>query len=298
MQHVIGIDIGGTKINGGIIGADGTIIAPYTHPTPQDHADAVVATVIDLCQRLYNEGQERDLTIERVGIGTAGMVNTATGEIVYANSNLPGWTGVRLGERVREGTGLAVIVDNDVNVLALSEGRLGIAREYDHILYLTVGTGIGGAIVQNGRIWRGAHFSAGEIGYLIAGRDTDGTPVNVEACASGKGIERLYTAKTGKAHDLRDIAQSAQAGDDLARTIIAEGARLLGDVLGPVVCLLDPQIVVIGGGVPEIGDLWWHPFERTVRGYALPATEKVVLAQASLRTHAGLIGAGLLAMDM
>ncbi|MEQ8676187.1 MAG: ROK family protein [Aggregatilineales bacterium] len=297
MQSAIGIDIGGTKISAGIVQLDGGVIAPRTVPTPYHDADEVISATIALCKDTLDVANSKKLTIHGIGIGTAGQVDTQHGTITYGNANIPGWTGKPIAELVSSALKLPVLIDNDVNVLAVSEGRYGSGRDFQHILYLTVGTGIGGAIVLNGQIWRGAHFSAGEIGYLVANWDEDGQPVSIEKLAAGKGIERQYHLQGGENLDLRAIAGCAKSGDGLAQQVIEDGARLLGEVLCPVICLIDPEIVIVGGGVPEIGDLWWSPFETAIRNYPLPATQKVVLSRAKLRVHAGVIGAGLLALE-
>ena len=297
MQSAIGIDIGGTKISAGIVQLDGGVIAPRTIPTPHHNAEEGISATIALCKEMLDVANAKGLTLHGIGIGTAGQVDTHNGTIAYANTNLPGWTGKPIADLVSSALKLAVLIDNDVNVLAVSEGRFGAGRDFQHILYLTVGTGIGGAIVLNGQIWRGAHYSAGEIGYLVANWDDDGQPVSVEKFASGKGIERHYYLQGGEKLDLRAIAECAQSGDFLAQQVITDGARLLGQVLSPVICLLDPEIVIVGGGVPEIGDLWWSPFVAAIRANNLPATQKVALSRAKLRIHAGVIGAGLLALE-
>lgn len=295
----IGVDIGGTKIAAGIVTQAGDVLLPRSIPTPvMEGPEAVLDAIIGQVAALLRDVP--DQPVQAVGIGTAGMVDADTGVIMHANQHLPGWAGMRLGERVRSATGLSTYVDNDVNVLAVGEGRFGSGQGFREVLYAAVGTGIGGAIVRHGDIWRGTHFGAGEIGYLVSGWDEQGRPINVEDQAGGIAMQKRYQmlAKRAEPVSLRQVAEQARAGDELAARVIREGAALLGYVLGSLIVVLDPEIVIIGGGVPTIGDLWWQPFEQALRrDGAIPTLQAVQLAPARLSTHAGLVGAAALALN-
>lgn len=295
----VGVDVGGTKIAAGIITPAGEVLLPRTVPTPVSQGpQAVLQAIIEQVADLLKVLPEQN--VQAVGIGTAGLVDAERGVIIHANPNLPGWTGMAMGEGVRAAVGLPVYVDNDVNALALGEGRFGAGQGLSEILYVAVGTGIGGAIVRGGRIWRGTHYSAGEVAAVLAGWDEQGRPVNVEDRASGTALEKRYQALCGSATrvSLRDIATQARSGDALSIRVIEEGARILGAVLWPLVAVLDPEILIVGGGVPGIGDLWWQPFERALRDSPFPALQVVKVAPAGLSAHAGLVGAGALALSM
>ncbi|MBZ0304042.1 MAG: ROK family protein, partial [Anaerolineae bacterium] len=187
----------------------------------------------------------------------------------------------------------------DVNALAVGEGRFGAGRSFREIIYVAVGTGVGGAIVRGGEIWRGVHFNAGEVAYLVADWDAQGRPVIVEDRASGLAMERRYQALAQSAErvPLRQIAERADTGDNLARRVIVEGARVLGLVLNPLVGILDPEMLIVGGGVPNIGPLWWDAFESALRDSPMPSVQAVHVAPAALSTNAGLIGAAALALN-
>lgn len=294
-KAAIGIDIGGTKIAAGIVVPSGEVRSLRIVPTPvAEGPEAVLRTVIDQALALLAE-----TAVQAVGIGTAGLVNSETGMIIHANPNLPGWTGMQLGQRVRETVGLPVWVDNDVNALAVGEGRFGAGQGYREIVYVAVGTGIGGALVRNGEIWRGAHYSAGEVAYLVAGWDERGRPINVEDRASGTALEKQYRLLSGSTErlSLRQITERARSGDALAIKVIEEGARVLGHVLMPLVAAIDPEILIVGGGVPNVGDLWWTPFEQALRDGPLPMLKTFQIAPARLSANAGLVGAGALALN-
>lgn len=297
-QAAVGVDIGGTKIAAGIVMPDGRVLSPRTVLTPvQEGPEAVLQTVIRQVRELLDEIPGGN--IRAVGIGTAGMVDSGRGVIVHANPNLPGWTGMPLGESVGKAVGLPVYVDNDVNALAVGEGRFGAGRAFREIVYVAVGTGIGGALVRHGEIWRGIHFGAGEVAYLVSGWDERGRPIIVEDRASGPAMEKQYQAVAGSVErlNLRQITERAHGGDMLAVQVIEEGARILGLVLGPLVAAIDPEILIVGGGVTQIGDLWWNAFETALRDSPLPVLKQVEVAPARLSVHAGLIGAGALALN-
>lgn len=292
----IGVDIGGTKIAAGVVTPAGEVLSPRTVPTPlAEGPQAVMQAVIEQVDLLRQEMPQ----IGAVGIGTAGLVDSTRGVIVHANPNLTGWTGMPLGETVSAATGLPVYVDNDVNALAIGEGRFGAGRGLREVVYVAIGTGIGGALVRSGEIWRGAHFSAGEVRYLVAGWDEQGGPVILEERVSGPAMEKQYQKLTGSSErlSLRQITERAHAGDALAVRVIEEGARILGHVLGPMVGILDPEILIVGGGVPNIGALWWNAFEDALRQNDLIQLQELRVAAASSHIHAGLLGAGAIALN-
>jgi glucokinase len=299
MENAIGIDIGGTKIAVGLVGLDGAVHLAKTTSTPaRDGARAIIQQVIDLCHDLLNEAHVNNLTVIGVGVGTAGQVDSKAGVVRYANENLTGWTGTPVAQLLREALALPVTVDNDVKTMALAEGRYGAGTGFDEIFYITVGTGIGGAIVHGGKIWRGATGSAGEVGYVVAG--WEGThPLIIEQQVGGPALAARYCRMANETErlTLADVAQRAFSGDELARHVIREGAQILGQVFQPIINLLDPQIFIVGGGVSTIGDLWWQPFEAALRDTPLPTPANVRLAAAQLGTQAVMVGAACLAFD-
>ena len=295
-QVAIGIDIGGTKIAAGLVARDGVIQASRTMPTPvREGANAIIQSVIRLSQDLLVEA--RDLEIVGAGVGTAGQVDPARGVIRYANENLPGWTGTPVAHLLSDALSLPVAVDNDVKTMALGEGRYGAGAGFNEIFYITVGTGIGGAIVHDGKLWRGTMGSAGEVGYIVSGWEGK-RPIIIEQRVGGPALAARYCQLAGEnGLTLADVAQRAFVGDEMARSVIREGARILGQVFQPIINLLDPQIFIIGGGVSTIGDLWWQPFEDALRDTPLPTPANIKLAPAQLGTQAVMVGAACLAFD-
>lgn len=312
---VIGVDIGGTKIAAHL--SDGTLwsMGETTRPTPpqaqpaalqnapqdrqqveQAGREALLDAVISLCQTMQ-AAHEREVEVIGVGIGSAGQVDATSGTMLDAVENLVGWAGTPVSERVGAALGLPVFIDNDVRAMALAETRLGAAQAYRHVLCLTVGTGIGSAIVLDGALWHGAHASAGEIGYLYSRPAAQGWHT-IEQDYAGPGIEREYqrVAQSERRLSLREIAALAHEADDAhARTTIRNLAHGLGTKLAPVLCFLDPEAVVVGGGVPQIGALWWQHFVGGIRDFHIGTVQQMPIIPAALGPRAGMIGAGLLA---
>jgi glucokinase len=211
---------------------------------------------------------------------------------------------LHLGAEVEDALKLPTFVDNDVNAVALGEHHFGAGRGYDAALYVAVGTGVGGALVLDGKIWRGSTWSAGEICHLVIDFDgkrrcSCGATGHLEAYTSGPAMAQRYRELSGtrESPDLKAIAAYARQGDSHALRAIAEGAQILGTTLGGVLNIFDPQLVVIGGGVPEMGDLWWRHFETALRANPMPGPANVHVRPAELGTDAALAGAAWLAFN-
>ena len=304
-RFALGVDIGGTKIAAAVVDYDGVVQSRHAVATPvAGGAAAVLAASLDLSRRVLDWAAATGIDITAVGVGSAGEVDTGRGVVTYASDNLPGWAGLALAAEFAAATGLPAVVDNDVNALALGESRFGAGRGFRDVLYVAVGTGIGGALVLDGRLRRGANWAAGEICHLVAAWDGDracscGRRGHLEAYASGPAMAERYAALAGLTEppDLRVVAARAQAGDLVARRAIAEGAEILGITLGGLLNVLDPQALVIGGGVAELDDLWWGPLEAALRANPLPGPAKIALRRAQLGVDAVLIGAAWLALQ-
>jgi glucokinase len=296
-HHALGVDIGGTKIAAALVGADGAARMRQVVATPfAGGAAAILAAALDLSCRVLAQASEFDITA--VGVGSAGEIDADRGVVTYASDNLPGWAGLALADEFTAATGLPALIDNDVNALAVGEARFGAGRGWHDILCVAVGTGVGGALVLGGRLHRGVHWAAGEIGHLIAAWNGDrvcscGRAGHLEAYTSGPALTARYRELSGRpqaeALDLRTVGMRARAGDLLALRVIAEGAEILN--------ALDPQALVIGGGVAELGDLWWPALEAALRSNPIPGPAKIVLRPAQLGADAVLIGAAWLAME-
>lgn len=297
----LGIDIGGTKTAAAVVCADGRVLARAVAPTPAPEGpDAVLAGAAALARQVL---AATAATVVGAGVGTAGVVDHHTGSVRFATSSLPGWAGAPVAGRLAAALGLPVVVDNDVNVIAYGEVHIGPPQlRAGTVLFAAVGTGVGGAIVRDGRIDRGATGTAGELAHLVAGPPTGrpcgcGRRGHLEAVAAGPALAAAYGARVGgPAVALPAIADRARCGDLDAIAVIAEGAAALGRVLAGLVTVLDPVAVVLGGGVGEAGPLWWEPMTAAFRAECLPGPDSVVLRPARGGRLAGATGAALLGL--
>jgi glucokinase len=251
-----------------------------------------------------------------VGVGAAGLIDAGEGVLRFS-PNLA-WRDLPIAARVREALGLPCQVDNDANTAAYAEYRFGAGRGYRHMLLVTVGTGIGGGIVSDGRLFRGANGFAAEVGHIIV---EPGGPLCGcgnrgcwEQVAAGRAIDRMgrEEAREHENSILRRLAdgdpekvtgrlvsEAARRGDDAARHILSEAGRRLGEGIAGLVNVLDPQVVVVGGGAIVAGDLLLEPARASFRD-AVEGPEfrpRVPLVAAELGNDAGAVGAAALALE-
>src|SRR5919202_3843821 len=302
--YALGIDIGGTKIAAGLVTATGALSHKQVFATPAAlGADSILQTAITAGQDVLSAARHAGLDVVAAGAGSAGHVDRRRGTISYAAALLPGWTGLELARELQTALELPVSVENDVNAMALAEAHFGAGRDFRDALYITVGTGIGGALIVDGRLWRGATWTAGELGHLVV--DWDGTrrcncgePGHLEAYVAGPALAERYRERAGIGHplDLVAVATRARAGDVLAAETIAEGARILGLALGGLLNVLDPQALIVGGGVAELAGLWGPALQAALRANPMPGPAHIALRPAMLGVDATLIGAAWLAL--
>jgi glucokinase len=309
--EAVGLDVGGTKINAFRVARDGTILDRRTGPTPADDTEATLASMIDLAEQVVTGD------VLAVGVGAAGMVDADDGVLRFA-PNLA-WRELPIETRMRDALDLPVLVDNDANVAAYAEYRFGAGRGYRHLLLVTVGTGIGGGIVSDGRLFRGAHGFAAEIGHIIV--EPDGPPCGCgnrgcwEQIAAGQAIARLgrEAAATPEGATILEVAggdpelvtgavvtRTATDGDPASVAILREVGRRLGEGIAGLLNVLDPQLVVVGGGAIEGGgELILGPAraacERSVE--APEHRPNVPIVPAEFGNDAGAIGAATLALE-
>lgn len=295
----IGIDIGGTKIAAGIVQQHGTVTRVVRAATPSEGGQAVLDTAADLVRELTAQDD-----VAGIGVGAPGIIDPIHGVVRSATDIVPGWAGVAVCAGLRRRTGLPVAVDNDVRAMALGESAAGAGKDRTDVLHVSVGTGIGGALVRSGRLVRGGHGSTGEIAHLLvpaAGRIPCGCGRHdhLEAVAAGPAIAAEYTARSGSTEmiDLPDVVSRMRAGDHHARTAITTAATLLGRCLAGVVTAFDLDAVIIGGGAAQIGADFLRPLTTALDGEVRPPGRAAPVLPATLGTHAPIIGAALLASE-
>ncbi|OKK21478.1 ROK family protein [Streptomyces sp. NBC_00341] len=259
-RPVVGLDLGGTKIAAALLGADGTVLARYSRPTPARAGAAAVLDALAAAAAEVDPGRAAAL----LGIAAAGVVDPRTGMVTSATDSIPGWAGTALGAGLADRTGYAVACDNDVRATAGPELAALNAERQDHgsLLFAAIGTGVGGAIAADGRMLHGASGIAGHLGHLpspeAAGLPcTCGSTGHLEVIASGPGIAAHYERLTGAPVDrLETVALRAAQGEPAAVSAITTGAAAAGQVLGGLANAFGPDRVVVGGGVPRIGPLY------------------------------------------
>ncbi len=315
LQHYAGIDIGGTNIKFGLFDSSGTIFFKQQKPAMAEKGGKPLLHMItNIAENLLLRAAEDDLSIKWLGVGSPGTIDSITGKVIGASPNIPDWPGTELGAHLREHLNLPVFVDNDANAMALAEMRFGAAKRFDSAVCVTVGTGVGGGLILNRRIWRGSSFSAGELGHMVVKFDgkkcKTGNDGCLEAyCSSDAIIERtMELFKRNPSEILAEIIDNdptnlnikkifaaARKNDPVALEVIEESARILGAGLAGVVNLLNPEAVVLGGGIIEGGAGFIEVVTEEIRRRAFQsATENLRVLKAELGNDAGFIGAGLL----
>lgn len=293
----IGIDLGGTKIAGGLVARDGTLAGDVVRvATPaRDGAEAILAAILDVVATL----RLTHARIDGVGIAAAGVIDD-DGCVASATDLLPGWAGTPVTHRIASATGLHVVTLNDVHAAALGESHVGAGRGSATVLLAAVGTGIGGGVVRDGRVVTGRTGIAGSVGHVVvpeaAGHVCScGVDGHAEAIASGPALERRYAALGGERLALREVAARAAGGDGLAAAVLTDGARALGRALAAAVSVIDPDVVVLGGGVAQIGHTYLDAVAAALREDLMPAVRDVPLVAAALGTDAPIVGAAVAA---
>jgi glucokinase len=290
-MQVIGIDVGGTKVEVATV-VDGRALGPAETPTPLSDT----ASLIDGIEALAREVMERDGRPDAVGVGVPSQIDFATGTVI-SSVNIP-LEGVPLRAELEERFGLPVFVDNDANCAALAEAQLVDGGPAGHLVMLTLGTGVGGGVVIDGRVFRGATGLGAELGHMVI--QADGLPCPgrtcpnhgcIEAYCSGTALEQASGRKG------REVVAAARAGDEEALGHLLELGRWLGVGISNFVNVFEPQHIVIGGGLgAAAADLFLDTAVEEARSRALPAGfERLSFSLAQGGTAAGVIGAGLLA---
>jgi glucokinase len=300
-DYVIGVDIGGTNLKIGALLPNGDVLYKMTTPSQvQEGRDSVINRIVNAIEEVERRAGELDLA--GVGIGIAGAVNQRDGMVVQA-PNLPGWEGFRVVEELSEVLSCPIVIDNDANVFTLGEGWRGAARESRNFCCLTLGTGVGGGLVLDGRLWYGVDGTAGEVGHIVV--EPDGIPCDcgsrgcLEMYASATALVRMAREKgEGEGITADEIARRARGGDEQCRRLFARMARYLGIGMTDLVNLLNLDMIVLGGGLSESCDLFLDEARKEMldRSFTVPG-ERVKVVPAELSSEGGMIGAAFLALQ-
>jgi glucokinase len=309
-EPTVGLDIGGTKVLGVLLDAAGNVLGEERQLSPHAGVDALVETAAGIVNALTSDRVP-------VGVGAAGLV-THDGHVLYS-PNLPTVRKAPLREALAAATDHPFVVDNDANVATRGEVAYGAARGMQHVLLVTLGTGIGGGLLLGGNIYRGANGFGAEIGHMTVERDGPmcacGERGHWEAIASGTALgrmarelvakgggARILSAAGGEVHAITGVhvAEAAREGDNDATTVLAQYADNVALGLAALANVLDPEMIVIAGGLVELGSLLFEPlaasFMRHVEGAAYRPNIPIVPAQ--LGERAGAVGAAVLAREL
>lgn len=301
MSRLVAVDIGGTKIAGAVIGADGRPSSPLQRPTPaRAGRDAILDAVAEVVAEVADGG-----AVDALGVATAGTVDVTRGVVIGATDSLAGWCGTDVAGELAGRLGIArmrVHVENDVHAHALGEAAHGGHGEAETMAFVAVGTGVGGGLVEHGVVRRGARHAAGSVAHIpvpaAAGlRCGCGRLGHVEAIASGTGMHAAWLAAGGEPSvaDARGIVALAETGHALAVDVLERSAAGLAQAIAGVVTTVDPEVVVVGGGLAQAGDRWWDAVLRVLRAELVDELQGIRVERSSLGAAAALAGAGLAA---
>ena len=315
---VLVVDIGGTKIMTAVFSADGQMLAKDVCPTiANEGVDAVVERLKSTIDNLLSRHQLSTSRLAGIGIACAGGIDIESGIVVTPSPNLPGWSDLPLRNIIEERFGVDTCVLNDASSAALGEQRFGAGQGVKNLVLITLGTGIGGGIVIDGRLYLGARGSAGEIGHMTV---DEGGPVCgcgntgcLEVMASGRAVARQVVSRLSqgekssltemagdKVEDItsEQVAAAAATGDSLALDVLSRAAHYLGVGLVNIVNAFNPEMIILGGGMAELGSLYIEPAKELVmeRAFSI-STQKLSIVTAQLGNEAGVYGAAAYAIE-
>ncbi|WP_321518785.1 ROK family protein [uncultured Bacteroides sp.] len=286
----IGVDIGGTKIKTGLVRSDGQIIGEsITIPTiASEQKEAIVGRIIESINYTLHIAQCENLDIQGIGMGVTGPLDIKNGKILQC-PNLPTMDFYPLRETIQEYFSIPVFMNNDANAMILGETLWGAGKGFDCVLGITLGTGLGCAIIKQNKIWIGATETAGEIWISPYKKGI------IEDYVSGNAINRIFKKRSGKDCSAIEVAYFARKGDELAIKTWNEFSKALAYALAWSVNLIDPDVIVIGGSIANSMDLFLSPMEKMLRKHICSApAETIRIAKAQLGDNAGFAGAAAL----
>jgi glucokinase len=279
-EYFIGIDLGGTKIYTALSEPDGNIRAKIKIPTGAGK-EPVINNILDSIKKAMQKIPITSRNISRIGIGVPGPVDYDRG-IVRICPNIPGWKNIPIKEILKKKyPDSEVFVENDARAAGLAEARIGAGKGYNHVFYTTISTGIGGAVIINGNIYHGADGAAGEIGHM---RFADGS--SLENNAAGPALRRIFSI------DPLELKEKVNQGELTARLALDHLIRYLGVGLGNIATLLNPEVIVIGGGLSNLGSILFNPLKKEIKRNAFSISGRnVKIKKASLKNESGILGA-------
>jgi glucokinase len=295
-ERAIGIDVGGTKIAAGVIDREGRIQHRVERPTPTESRDEFLVQLDEIVDELRGDG------VAAIGFGLPSTIDQRTGRVV-GSVHVP-LADFDFRDHAAERFSVPVALDNDANAAAVAEWRIGAGKGSNHMIMLTLGTGVGGGLILDGRPYRGFVGAGAEIGHMVL--EYGGPPCSgnctghghFEQVSSGRAADRKAVELLGPGATGRELVGAARGGNEEALEAIQEIGRLLGAALGSLVNIFNPELIVIGGGFSQARDLFLGPALETMKVEALPPGRDLVrVVPALLGPDAGLVGAGFVAFE-
>jgi glucokinase len=295
-QRAIGVDVGGTKILAGVVDREGAVARRDVRRTPVSSQEELLAELDGVVEGLLGDD------VVALGFGLPSTIDQQVGRAV-SSVHIP-LENLDFRDRMAERFGLPIAIDNDANAAAIAEWRLGAGRGASHVIVLTLGTGIGGGLILDGRPYRGSIGAGAELGHMVL--DYEGPPCggnctglgHFEAVASGTTADEIAVRRLGPGANARRLCDAALAGDEVARADLAEIGRRLGSGIASLVNIFNPEVVVLGGGFAYAGDLVLASARETLaRDGLTPARDLVRIEWAELGPEAGMVGAALVGFE-
>lgn len=307
MRSALGIDLGGTNIKWGIVAENGKVLLEGLVPTESERGpDELLNKLSAIAEQAMKFSFDLNTRLDSVGIGSAGQVQRASGIVMGATATLPGWAGMPLGERIGRETALPVVVDNDVNMIAVGEAWLGAGREWADFLCVALGTGVGGCWISDRRVYGGREGYAGEFGHIVvamSGRECScGNRGCWEAYASVTGLKKLAHEQweSGPWEEPETLFQYAREGNIRALAIVNQYCEYVAAGLTGLIHIYNPPAIVLGGAiVAGQGAFLLERIQTLLIRQVMPVyqrPEPVVLVAAQLGRQAGVVGAALAAL--
>lgn len=294
MTKTIGLDIGGTKIQGAVIDEKGEILKTYRLETcAREGKDKVLDNISKIIDFLKTDD------IKAVGVGTPGFIDSENGIVTFAG-NIDGWTGLNLKKEIEKRSSLPVFIENDANIALVCEKWLGSGKGFNDIVMITIGTGLGGSVYNEKMgLLSGSNFQGAELGHLILHPNGEYCTCGQSGCAesycSGTAIVRHYEELTRNKLEGQEIFELVKT-DDNARKVIDRFTSDLAWFLTSLRNIFDPELIIIGGGVINSKDYWWKEVLEKFDNYC-HLSEKIEIKPAKYLNDAGVIGAGRIAME-
>jgi glucokinase len=295
-ERAIGIDVGGTKIAAGVIDREGEILRRVERPTPTESRDEFLGVLDGMVDELRGDG------VDAIGFGLPSTIDQRTGRVV-GSVHVP-LEDFDFRDHAAERFSVPVALDNDANAAAVAEWKIGAGRGSNHMVMLTLGTGVGGGLILDGKPYRGFVGAGAEIGHMVleyGGEPCSGNCTghgHFEQVSSGRAADRKAVELLGPGATGRELVGAAREGNQKALEAVQEIGRKLGAALGSLVNIFNPEVIVIGGGFSQARDLFLEPALETMKVEALrPGRDLVRVVPALLGPDAGLVGAGFVGFE-